>query len=121
MKNNYTFLELFGDIDEKFIYEASRPWKKQVIIKYRLLKTAVAGFILLFLAAGAMTHQEEVKAAWKQFTSWIGTALGLSEDVSSYTDMIGKTITRKWQQIKMIYGWLFLLLLIRKKQKNPFC
>lgn len=21
MKNNYTFLELFGDIDEKFIYE----------------------------------------------------------------------------------------------------
>ena len=95
MKNNYTFLELFGDIDEKFIYEASRPWKKQVIIKYRLLKTAVAGFILLFLAAGAMTHQEEVKAAWKQFTSWIGTALGLSENVSSYTDMIGKTITRK--------------------------
>ena len=95
MKNNYTFLELFGDIDEKFIYEASRPWKKQVIIKYRLLKTAVAGFILLFLAAGAMTHQEEVKAAWKQFTSWIGTALGLSEDVSSYTDVIGKTITRK--------------------------
>ena len=65
MKNNYTFLELFGDIDEKFIYEASRPWKKQVIIKYRLLKTAVAGFILLFLAAGTMTHQEEVKAAWK--------------------------------------------------------
>lgn len=95
MKNNYTFLELFGDIDEKFIYEASRPWKKQVIIKYRLLKTAVAGFILLFLAAGTMTHQEEVKAAWKQFTSWIGTALGLSEDVSSYTDVIGKTITRK--------------------------
>ena len=69
--------------------------KKQVIIKYRLLKTAVAGFILLFLAAGTMTHQEEVKAAWKQFTSWIGTALGLSEDVSSYTDVIGKTITRK--------------------------
>ena len=95
MKNNYTFLELFGDIDEKFIYEASRPWKKQVIIKYRLLKTAVAGFILLFLAAGTMTHQEEVKAACKQFTSWIGTALGLSEDVSSYTDVIGKTITRK--------------------------
>ncbi len=33
MKNNYTFLELFGDIDERFIYEAFRPWKKQVIIK----------------------------------------------------------------------------------------
>lgn len=29
MKNNYTFLELFGDIDEKFIYEASRPWKNR--------------------------------------------------------------------------------------------
>lgn len=94
MKNNYTFLELFGDIDERFIYEASRPWKKQVIIKYRLLKTAVAGFILLFLATGVMTHQEEVKAAWKQFTSWIGAALGITEDVSSYTDIIGKTVIR---------------------------
>ncbi len=94
MKNNYTFLELFGDIDERFIYEAFRPWKKQVIIKNRLLKTAVAGFILLFLVTGVMTHQEEVKAAWKQFTSWIGAALGITEDVSSYTDIIGKTVTR---------------------------
>lgn len=102
--------------------------EKQVIIKYRLLKTAVAGFILLFLAAGTMTHQEEVKAAWKQFTSWIGTALGLSEDVSSYTDVIGKTITRKGISVtihevaadKMIYGWLFLLLLIQKNRRTSF-
>ena len=95
MKYNYIFLELFGDIDEKFIYEASRPWKKRIIVKYKLLKIAVAGFILLFLATGIITHKEEVKAAWKQFASWIGTALGLSEDVSSYTDIIGQTITRK--------------------------
>ena len=95
MKYNYIFLQLFGDIDEKFIYEASRPWKKRVIVKYKLLKIAVAGFVLLFLATGIITHKEEVKAAWKQFASWIGTALGLSEDVSSYTDIIGQTITRK--------------------------
>ena len=94
MKYNYIFLELFGDIDEKFIYEASRPWKKRIIVKYKLLKIAVAGFILLFLATGIITHKEEVKAAWKQFASWIGTALGLSEDVS-HTDIIGQTITRK--------------------------
>lgn len=94
MKYNYIFLELFGDIDEKFIYEASRPWKKRVIVKYKLLKIAVAGFILLFLATGIIAHKEEVKAAWEQFASWIGTALGFSEDVSSYTDIIGQRITK---------------------------
>ena len=41
-----------------------------------------------------MGHPHEIKAAWEQITSWIQTALGINENVESYIDSVGKTITK---------------------------
>ena len=97
--------------------------------KIQVIKDCSSGIYIIILAAGTMTHQEEVKAAWKQFTSWIGTALGLSEDVSSYTDVIGKTITRKGISVTIHEVaadkndlWVaFSVTSDSEKQKNQFC
>lgn len=94
MKKENTFLDLMGEIDEKFIYEASLPWKKRnSVLRLKLIKAAAAG-IAIVLLAGSFGHTKEIKAAWGQFTSWIQTALGIHENVESYVDSIGKTITK---------------------------
>ena len=44
MKKENNFLDLMGEIDEKFVYEASLPWKKRnVNLKFKLAKIAAAG------------------------------------------------------------------------------
>lgn len=69
---------------------------KQVIIKYRLLKTAEVGFILLFLAAGTMTHQEEVKESMETvYFSMDRNGTGIFWRMSKQLYRWGKTITRK--------------------------
>lgn len=82
-----------GEIDEKFVYEASLPWKKRnVNLKLKLAKIAAGVVIALLL--GGLGHPNEIKAAWEQITSWIQTALGINENVESYIDSVGKTITK---------------------------
>ena len=44
MKKENNFLDLMGEIDEKFVYEASLPWKKRnVNLKLKLAKVAAVG------------------------------------------------------------------------------
>lgn len=46
MKKENNFLDLMGEIDEKFVYEASLPWKKRnVNLKLKLAKIAAAGVV----------------------------------------------------------------------------
>ena len=93
MKKENNFLDLMGEIDEKFVYEASLPWKKRnVNLKLKLAKIAAGVVIALLL--GGLGHPNEIKAAWEQITSWIQTALGINENVESYIDSVGKTITK---------------------------
>jgi nitrogen regulatory protein P-II 1 len=65
MEKGFKTLELIGDLDDKYIYEASRPWKKQHRFFHiqRSWKTAVAGIILLIMVGGTLRYQEDVKAA----------------------------------------------------------
>ena len=94
MKKENNFLDLMGEIDEKFVYEASLPWKKRnVNLKLKLAKVAAAGVVIALLLGG-LGHPNEIKAAWEQITSWIQTALGINENVESYIDRVGKTITK---------------------------
>ena len=94
MKKENNFLDLMGEIDEKFVYEASLPWKKRnVNLKLKLAKIAAAGVVIALLIGG-FGHPYEIKAAWEQITSWIQTALGINENVESYIDSVGKTITK---------------------------
>ena len=79
MEKGFKTLELIGDLDDKYIYEASRPWKKQHRFFHiqRSWKTAVAGIILLIMVGCTLRYQEDVKAALQRVTSWIGQALGI--------------------------------------------
>ena len=93
MKKENNFLDLMGEIDEKFVYEASLPWKKRnVNLKLKLAK--IAAGVVIALLIGGLGHPHEIKAAWEQITSWIQTALGINENVESYIDSVGKTITK---------------------------
>ena len=94
MKKENNFLDLMGEIDEKFVYEASLPWEKRnVNLKLKLAKIAAAGVVIALLIGG-LGHPHEIKAAWEQITSWIQMALGINENVESYIDSVGKTITK---------------------------
>mgnify|MGYP002538715037 CR=1 FL=1 len=66
MEKGFKTLELIGDLDDKYIYEASRPWKKQHRFFHiqRSWKTVAAGVILLIMVGGTLRYQEEVKAAF---------------------------------------------------------
>ena len=93
MKKENNFLDLMGEIDEKFVYEASLPWKKRnVNLKFKLAK--IAAGVVIALLIGGLGHPHEINAAWEQITSWIQTALGINENVESYIDSVGKTITK---------------------------
>ena len=101
MKKENNFLDLMGEIDEKFVYEASLPWKKRnVNLKLKLAKIAAAGVVIALLIGG-LGHPHEIKAAWEQITSWIQTALGINENVESYIDSVGKTITKNGVSITL--------------------
>ena len=97
MEKGFKTLELIGDLDDKYIYEASRPWKKQHRFFHiqRKWKIAAAGIILLITAGCTLKYQEDVKAALQRVTSWIGQALGIENgDTDSYTNVVGKSISR---------------------------
>ena len=84
-------------MDDKYIYEASKPWKKQHRFSrmQRKWKIAAAGIILLITAGCTLKYQEDVKAALQRVTSWIGQALGIENgDTDSYTNVVGKSISR---------------------------
>ena len=97
MEKGFKTLELIGDLDDKYIYEASKPWKKQHRFSrmQRKWKIAAAGIILLITAGCTLKYQEDVKAALQRVISWIGQALGIENgDTDSYTNVVGKSISR---------------------------
>ena len=97
MEKGFKTLELIGDLNDKYIYEASKPWKKQHRFSriHRSWKIAAAGIILLIMAGCTLKYQEDVKAALQRVTSWIGQALGIENgDTDSYTNVVGKSISR---------------------------
>ena len=95
MEKGFKTLELLGDLDDKYIYEASRPWKKQHRFFHiqRSWKTAVAGIILLIMVGCTLRYQEDVKAALQRVTSWIGQALGIK---NGDTDCYRKKYFKRW-------------------------
>ena len=97
MEKGFKTLELIGDLDDKYIYEASKPWKKQHRFSriHRSWKIAAAGIILFIMAGCTLRYQEDVKAALQSITFWIGQALGMEDgDIDSYTNVVGKSISR---------------------------
>ncbi|MDO4338301.1 MAG: DUF4179 domain-containing protein [Eubacteriales bacterium] len=98
MNQGFQFLELFSEIDDQYIYHASRPWEEQhatfeTIRTNRLKIIAACTFLVLMLSLTAIYHKE-VQAAWNHFTTMIGKILGIHDNVMSYTDIVGKSVTK---------------------------
>ena len=83
MRDNkgWDFLTAFEDIDEKYIYQAAKPWKENKIVRVkRYIRVAAACITLVAAIGGGLTHQNEVKAAWYKMTSLIGRILGIENN-----------------------------------------
>ena len=97
MRDNkgWDFLTAFEDIDEKYIYQAAKPWKENKIVRVkRYIRVAAACIILVAAIGGGLTHQNEVKAAWYKMTSLIGRILGIEKETDEYVKTIQKTIEK---------------------------
>lgn len=91
----WAFLTVFEDINEKYIYQAAKPWKENKIIRVRRYIRVAAACILLVAVIGAgITHQNEVEAAWYKMTSLIERILGIEKDADEYVKSIQKTIEK---------------------------
>lgn len=87
MQNNkgWDFLTTFADINDNYIYQASKPWKENKIKTFKMpLKKVIACAVIVMIVGLGLTHQNEVKAAWEKMTSLIGQILGISEDTGEY-------------------------------------
>lgn len=91
-KDEYSFLELFGNIDSEYIYQALQPWKgqtKRYIISHMGRKAACVALILI-MGFGLVFH-EQVSAAVSKVASMIAEILQISNDLTPYTDIINTT------------------------------
>ena len=87
MQNNkgWDFLTVFEDIDEKYIYQAAKPWKENKIVIVQHYIRGVAACILLVAVIGVgLIHQKKVEAAWYKMTSLIGRILGIEKETDEY-------------------------------------
>lgn len=97
MQNNkgWDFLTTFADINDNYIYQASKPWKENKIKTFKMpLKKVIACAVIVMIVGLGLTHQNEVKAAWEKMTSLIGQILGISEDTGEYIKQIQNKITK---------------------------
>ena len=95
MQNNkgWDFLTTFADINDNYIYQASKPWKENKIKTFKMpLKKVIACAVIVMIVGLGLTHQNEVKAAWEKMTSLIGQILGISEDTGEYIKQIQNKI-----------------------------
>ena len=104
MRNNkgWDFLTAFEDIDEKYIYQAAKPWKENKIIKIQhYIRAAVACILLVAVIGCSLTHQNEVKAAWYKMTSLIGRILGIEKETDEYVKTVHKTIEKNGVMVSL--------------------
>ena len=97
MQNNkgWDFLTTFADINDNYIYQASKPWKENRIKTFKMpLKKVIACAVIVMIVGLGLTHQNEVKAAWEKMTSLIGQILGISEDTGEYIKQIQNKIAK---------------------------
>ncbi len=102
MNEKADFLKILSEIDSRYIYEASQPWKKRKILD-RMSKAvfaAVAAGLFIFISTVFM-FPEETAAAWERFTTIINEILGIEEDTSSYVETMGKSISHNGVKVEL--------------------
>ena len=90
-KDEYSFLELFGNIDDEYIVQALQPWKRQTrrYMVYHIGRKAVCLAFIVMLGLCLAFH-DHVHAAVSRFTTMIAEILQ-SNDLEPYTDVINTT------------------------------
>lgn len=91
-KDEYSFLELFGNIDDEYIYQALMPWEKQTkrnIVYYMGKK--VACLVIIVILGFCLVFHDQVYAAINRFTTMIAEILQVSNDLTPYAEIINTT------------------------------
>ncbi len=94
-QDQFLFLELFGEVKEEYISQSSQLWTQspgQRAFNHWGRKVACLALIVTF--GFCLVFYDQVYAAIKRFTTMIGEALHLTEDLTSYTKIIGQTQTQ---------------------------
>ena len=75
-KDEYSFLEIFGGIDDEYIVQALQPWKRQtgIYMAYHIGKKAACLTIIVMLGFCLAFH-DQVYAAISRFTTMIAEIL----------------------------------------------
>ena len=91
-KDEYSFLELFGNIDDEYITQALQPWKGQTrrFMIYHIGRKAACLALIVMLGLCLAFHNQ-VSAAVSRFTTMVAEILQISNDIESYTDVINTT------------------------------
>lgn len=91
-KDEYSFLELFGNIDDEYITQALQPWKGQTrrFMIYHIGRKAACLALIVMLGLCLAFHNQ-VSAAVSRFTTMIAEILQISNDIEPYTDVINTT------------------------------
>lgn len=91
-KDEYSFLELFGNIDDEYIAQALQPWRGQTkrYTVYHIGRRVACLAIIVMLGFGLVFH-DQVYAAISRFTTTIAEILQISNDLEPYTDVVNTT------------------------------
>lgn len=93
MNRHLRFFELFGDIDDSMIYEASLPWRNNRPKYSGIFLKIAAVFMVIFLGFSCIFYAD-VKAALENISSIIGKFLGIEADLSPYTEIKNLTVSK---------------------------
>lgn len=96
-EERYRFLELMGNVEDDMIYQSSQPWHNIENKKTTAIypgKIAVCFVLVIALCIGGIFHQQ-VEAAIRNFTTKIAEILGVSGDLTPYTEIIGVSQTKE--------------------------
>lgn len=91
-KDEYSFLELFGNIDDEYINTALQPWRGQEkrYVVYHIGRK-VACIAIIVMLGFCLTFHSQVSAAISKFSTMIAEILQISNDLEPYTDVINTT------------------------------
>lgn len=94
-QDRFLFLKLLGEVKEEYISQSSQPWtqRRGQRMLYHLGRK-VACLALIVALGFCLVFYNQVYAAIKRFTTMIGESLHLTEDLTSYTKIIGQTQTQ---------------------------
>ena len=88
-KDEYSFLELFGNIDDEYIAQALQPWRGQTK-RYTVyhIGRRVACLAIIVMLGFCLVFHAQVYAAISRFTTAIAEILQISNDLEPYTDVV---------------------------------